>query len=983
MKTITFLFCGFIVMMAACRGYAQTISERTQTVHQQIDEKHVMDETLSFQGELRNTSGRDIGTAPGWNWVTQFGGDGKDFGYDIATDINGNIYVVGSFAGAITIGSNTYTSSGFRDMFVAKIDKDGTILWWRQSTVAQYHICEALSIALDNTNKIYITGYFDAETLVIGTNTLSRIGTEDFFIANYDNNGNPLWARNTGIPNQSFRSRKIAVDDLGNSYIITAHDVLKYSADGQLRWDQYYPTTTFFDIAARNNYFYLTGYFFTEVTFGTITLQGASSSYFFPFAAKGTSTGDYSWAVKAESNRSYNRGDALAVDADENVYIAGSFRRQLIFGSTVIKTSTVTYTPYIAKYDKYGVFQWVQSAFYDSYVINTQRQTDICLDLNNDPYIIGFYSDGCALGSSNLTGEGYFITKYSAVGSFQWLKTQEYSISDTKISAQGKLYQIAGYDGNIVLNQNDLNANKIWSLSSDGNSDPSEIAGLERDPSGNIYSLGYTMVANAFSGNVKGVFVSKHNSARELQWNNQIIGSDLFGSYGDPLFLDASGNVYVCGTFSDTLKVENTTLVVTGGDNNIFLAKFNNAGILQWARQITGSLFSDVTIIADQQGNVILCAPFSDSVTIGNSNFTTWGYGDVFLAKYNPSGNVLWAKHIGGTDMEYCGFVSVDAGNNIYLTGEFLSRQLNFTGLSMTLNESDGDVILAKYSPDGIPQWAHDYGDGDSTEYARMNCWPSAIETDAIGNSYIYGWTGSQNYYGSYFLESPYSYNFFLTKIDNTGQVLWAKIIKEKQYGWQSMQIDLDAAGNCYIGGNTRDTVYFENYLYVNQGLSDLFIAKYNTQGTFRWCKTVGSSINTGTYANIYGIAACDTNSVYTGGRFTYNYNFDNTLLSASGQNGFIALLGNPVSAINEISKTSASISPNPSDGIFYIKSGDNSNLPINIEIYNSLGQIIQISDFLLSEPIVKIDLTNYPKGIYFIRIQGPGYTRVEKMILR
>jgi len=982
MEKITFWISVFILLVIANTGNAQTINERKKTVHQQLDEKRSTQEAMNFQKNLKNTAGDDFGPAPDWSWAKQFGGDGYDFGYDIATDGNGNTYIAGSFSGTITIGSIPYTSTGFVDMFLAKTDNDGTVLWWRQSSVAQYQICEALGIALDNANNVYVTGYFDAPSLIIGTNSLSRIGTVDLFVAKYDNDGNPLWARNTGVPNMSVRSKKIAVDGSGNSYIITTHDVLKYDTYGQFKWEQTYPTAWFFDVAARNANFYLTGYFITEVTFGSITLPGYSYNYF-PFITKGTPEGYYNWAMKAESTTRYNRGDAIAVDADENVYFAGTYRRQLTFGSTVISSAISKYTPYVAKYNVNGEFQWVQSAFYSSGLSDSQKQTDLCLDPNDNPYIIGFHSDGCNFGDYNLTGNGYYIARYSSDGPLEWVKTQDYSMSDTKITLQGGIYQITSLNGNIVLQKSDLNVNQIWKLTSSGNSGLSAIAGLETDHSGNIYSLGSTTVVTDFTGNATGQFVAKHNSNRELQWIKQISGADGFPSDGDLLFLDESDNVYVAGTFSDTLEIENITMVPAGGPRNIFLAKYNGSGNFQWARQIKGTAYGNGAIVADHQGNVVVTSTFADSVMIGNTIFTDWGYGDIFLVKYNSSGDFLWAKHIGGTDTEYSSFVSVDGSNNIFLTGEFLSRQINFTGLSMTLNESDGDVILAKYSPDGIPQWAYDYGDGDSANYARLYCWPTTIETDASGNSYIYGWTGEKNYYGSFLLESPYGYNFFLTKINSTGQVLWAKIIKEKQYGWQSMQIDIDGNGNCYVGGNMRDTVYFENNMYVKQGLSDLFIAKYDQQGTFRWVKTVGSSKNMGTYAYLSGIAVYDSSSIYTGGRFTFNYNFDNILLSASGQNGFLSLLGDPVSAINENSLSSISVSPNPGDGTFYIKLGDNLKGPVTVAVYNSMGQIITNTALAYPEPVLKIDLTNYPKGIYLIKVQGTRCSGVEKIILR
>jgi hypothetical protein len=159
---------------------------------------------------------------------------------------------------------------------------------------------------------------------------------------------------------------------------------------------------------------------------------------------------------------------------------------------------------------------------------------------------------------------------------------------------------------------------------------------------------------------------------------------------------------------------------------------------------------------------------------------------------------------------------------------------------------------------------------------------------------------GNHNYFGPYLLESPFTYNFFLTRISSTGDVMWARIIKERGQNWQSRQIGLDAEGSCYIGGNLRDSTWFENIPVAPQGKYDLFTAKYDEAGNFEWSKVFGSNpLNL--YENYYGmnylhgIAVYDSNSIFVGGSFTNDLQLDGTILNSSGVNGFISLLGNEV----------------------------------------------------------------------------------------
>ena len=266
-------------------------------------------------------------------------------------------------------------------------------------------------------------------------------------------------------------------------------------------------------------------------------------------------------------------------------------------------------------------------------------------------------------------------------------------------------------------------------------------------------------------------------------------------------------------------------------------------------------------------------------------------------------------------------------------------------------------MVLIKFTPGGQMTGFHAYGGGQADTTDRYNCWPNAIKTDANGNSYIYGWTGPGNLYGSFLLESPYNYNFSLMKINSSGIVQWAKIIKEKQYGWHSMQIDLDGDGNCYIGGNFRDTIYFENNMVVNQGKSDLFLAKYGNTGNFIWAK-VFSSNPSGQAGNpnpnnyLYVITVYDTASLFIAGNTCYEIQFDDIILHSSSSNGFIALLGSEIPVgIQAPQKvgTGLSIYPNPADDYIYIACNGQTryeNTVTSIEIISMSGQIFSHKEF-------------------------------------
>jgi len=130
-----------------------------------------------------------------WLWAKQAGGISEDNGRSIAVDANGNSYVTGRFASSATFGATTLTSSGQYDIFVAKMDINGNWLWAKQAGGTSYDY--GLGIAVDANGNSYVTGYFKS-TATFGTTTLTSSGYEDIFVAKLNSSGNWLWAKQAG-----------------------------------------------------------------------------------------------------------------------------------------------------------------------------------------------------------------------------------------------------------------------------------------------------------------------------------------------------------------------------------------------------------------------------------------------------------------------------------------------------------------------------------------------------------------------------------------------------------------------------------------------------------------------------------------------------------------------------------------------------------------------------------------------------------------
>src|SRR5260370_23005516 len=126
----------------------------------------------------------------------------------------------------------------------------------------------------------------------------------------------------------------------------------------------------------------------------------------------------------------------------------------------------------------------------------------------------------------------------------------------------------------------------------------------------------------------------------DFLWAVKAGGSDIDTGYG--IAADASGNVYVTGFFSGTASFGNTNLSSSGSED-IFVAKYDAAGTLQWARPAGGSAcYESLGIAVDRTGNVFVTGFFQGNASVGPTNLSSTGQSDVLVAKYDAAVNRVW-----------------------------------------------------------------------------------------------------------------------------------------------------------------------------------------------------------------------------------------------------------------------------------------------------------------------------------------------------
>lgn len=296
---------------------------------------------------------------------------------------------------------------------------------------------------------------------------------------------------------------------------------------------------------------------------------------------------------------------------------------------------------------------------------------------------------------------------------------------------------------------------------------------------------------------------------------------------------DAAGNTYATGEFGGTAQFGATSLTSSGG-RDIYVAKFGPGGAVLWARRAGGSGYDFGSGIAvDAAGNVYVTGGFNATATFGSGlSVTATGGDDLFVAKYNSTGNTLWVQHAGGSspvdDFTYGYAIAVDGSGNSYITGAFYGTA---TFGSVSIVATDYDALVAKFGPAGAPLWVGRAG-GGSYEAGY------GIAVDAAGNSSITGEFYSKSVaFGSFTVSNSNFDDIFTARYNAAGTAVWAKTGGGKGYDY-GYGVAVDTAGNTYMTGGFEGPATF-GAVTLNPANPAICAVKYNSAGAVVWAKNV------------------------------------------------------------------------------------------------------------------------------------------------
>lgn len=465
----------------------------------------------------------------------------------------------------------------------------------------------------------------------------------------------------------------------------------------------------------------------------------------------------FEWA-KAAGAPGYDAGRATTVDRHGNSYSTGYFTQGTVDfdpGPGVFNlTSTPSQSCYVLKLDSAGNFVWAvlmpSGCFGAGLAITTDTSDNIYI--TGDFSGTGDFDPGPGVFSMTSTGnftnmQNVFITKLDPNANFIWAKRFAGGNPGTNIA-----WCIAVDDS----------ANVYTSGYFQGT--------VDFDPGAGVYNLSVPNTANSMCN----VFISKLNPAGNFVWAKQIQGTPGGYPVGMGIAVDNSGYVYSVGYFQGLFDFDPgpATHFLFGQQDEGYLLRLDPSGNYSWAFSLGSHGPDRVNKIAiDGAKNIYIGGMLADTVDVdpgpGVYNLIASGnsYPDMFVARYNIVGQLIWAKIINGPGSEAVQYLALDRVGDVYALGT-VTGTMDFDPGPGTYNltsAGNGDVALFKLHPNGNFVWAAAYGGVN----ADVGWW---LDIDTAGNIYTTGtFTGTADFdpsAGTYVLTGVQNSDIYVQKLN-------------------------------------------------------------------------------------------------------------------------------------------------------------------------------------------------------------------------
>ncbi|MGA2092547.1 MAG: SBBP repeat-containing protein [Sedimentisphaerales bacterium] len=402
-----------------------------------------------------------------------------------------------------------------------------------------------------------------------------------------------------------------------------------------------------------------------------------------------------------------------------------------------------------------------------------------------------------------------WVSTYNGTGNFDDYAYVITTDSSGNVYVSGRCQGIISYD--IVTVKYDSAGNLLWSVSYDGpNHSMDTPKAIAVDNSGNVYVAGQRYPNGSSTAYYTTIKYDPNGNQLWVSYYGGHSSSDT----ANAIAVDNSGNVYVTGTYYESVSLDIATIKYDSNGNQLWVAPYyvSTYGGNDIAR----------ALVLDSSNNVYIAG----SGGSGNTDYVT--------VKYNTNGQKLWSAQYNGTGTgtDYANAIAVDSSGNVYVGGQSTGSGTGY------------DYTTVKYNSSGIQQWAARYdGPSSSTDIIYK------LVLDSSNNVYV---TGESNGVGS-------ARDYATIKYNSAGSQLWVSRYNGTANGTDvAIDMAVDGSGNTYVTGRSIGNDYDYATIKYDTNGNQLWVSRYN--GPANYTDYAYALTIRGSYIYVTGYS-CDPNT--------------------------------------------------------------------------------------------------------------------------
>jgi len=315
----------------------------------------------------------------------------------------------------------------------------------------------------------------------------------------------------------------------------------------------------------------------------------------------------------------------------------------------------------------------------------------------------------------------------------------------------------------------------------------------------------------------------------QVEWLKRAGGANPDLANG--LWANEQGEVFVTGSISGSAKFYKTEVTSRGG-GDVYVAHFNSSGNLVWVKTFGGKLDDFATAITgDPEGNLYISGVYTDSARFGDVELYSKG-SDLFTAKLNSKGSVVWVKSLGTAGSAISNAIAVTDQGGVFVGGVYSG---NFDNDKVKRNIGQTDAFVCKLDWEGNRSWTRVFGGPgfDDLNVLKTDPWGRVL-VGAVFDQYMY--VNEQEFEGN----SSKSGAAIL--FESTGSVVWTKIFSGPDAQCSIHDAVTDLQGTCYITGKFSGDMNFGEVTASSRGQTDVFVLAIEKGGSVRWISALGGA---------------------------------------------------------------------------------------------------------------------------------------------